>query len=524
MHTALLAFSAPNFDLLTFAPEIIITLTLVVVLLIDVMSDESSALAPSIASIGLLGALVPIAIMALTGHEANVFANSPAASGSYMVDNYALVLKALFLLSAYLVVLLSLNYIGEGDYWEGEYYQLLLASVLGMMVMASARDLISMFVALELLSIPAYMLAAWRKRDLKSDEAGMKYYLMGVFASAVMLYGMSLLYGLTGETVLAKIAVQIGQPQHSTAVITLAIVFVLVGFGFKVSAVPFHQWAPDTYEGAPTPVTAFLAVSSKAAGFVALMTLLVVCFPYRSDVYRPMVLALSAITMLVGNLIALRQSNVVRMLAYSGIAQAGYMLAPLAVIGEPGVGDTALHAIITYLVIYAVMNLGAFAVVIAVARKTRSAEVESFGGLFGYAPGLTVAMTMFLFSLAGIPPLGGWYAKFGIFSSLVSAGTATGYGLAIFVGINSVIALFYYARVAKTMWMDPAPDGDVSPIKVPVSLRAAVLITAVATIAIGVYPGLVTHFSTSTCLAPVATTECTPVSGAGSAAPVPTPR
>lgn len=505
--TALFAFTPPNFDFHAFAPELILVAALAIAILVDAFVDDAGALVSSIATAGLLGALIPLVTMAWSDHPADVFGN-----GAYMVDNYALVLKGLFLLSGYLVVLLSMNYIGEGDYWESEYYQLILASVLGMTIMASARDLISMFIALETLSIPAYMLAAWRKRDLKSDEAGMKYYLMGVFASAVMLYGMSLLFGLTGSTVLSEIASAIGQPQHSTPVITLAVIFVIVGFAFKVSAVPFHQWAPDTYEGAPTPVTAFLAVASKTAGFVALITLLFVCFRYRSDVFGPMMWVLAAVTMLVGNLIALRQSNIVRMLAYSGIAQAGYMLAPLAVLGangslSGGVSANVLRSIITYLIIYMVMNLGAFGVVIAVARKTRSGEIDSFGGLFNYAPGLTVAMTIFLFSLAGIPPLGGWFGKFGIFAALVSAGNAYGYSLAILVGVNSVIALFYYARVAKTMWMDPVPDGDMTPIKVPVSLRAALIITSVATLAIGVYPGVVTHFSDSTCLS-TAPTEC----------------
>jgi NADH-quinone oxidoreductase subunit N len=216
---------------------------------------------------------------------------------------------------------------------------------------------------------------------------------------------------------------------------------------------------------------------------------------------------LAALTMVVGNLIALRQNNLVRMLAYSGIAQAGYMLAPLAVIGDPNVAGNALSATVAYLIIYMVMNLGAFGVVIAVARKTRSAEIESYGGLFGYAPGLAFAMTIFLFSLAGIPPLGGWFAKYGIFQALVSAGNARGYSLALLVGVNSVIALFYYARVAKTMWMDPAPDGDVAPIRVPLALRTVVVLTAVVTLVIGVYPGVVTHFSGSTCLSS-ASAEC----------------
>jgi NADH-quinone oxidoreductase subunit N len=311
-----------------------------------------------------------------------------------------------------MVILLSTNYIAEGDYHEGEYYFLLISSLLGMLVMTSARDLVSIFVALELLSIPAYLLAGWRKRALTGNEAGMKYYLMGVFASAIMLYGMSLLFGASGSTLLADINGSIALPD-STPFITLAVVLVVIGFAFKVSAVPFHTWAPDTYEGAPTPITAFLAVLSKTAGFVALLQLILIAFSSRSDVIEPLMWVLSAITMTVGNLIALRQTNIVRMLAYSGVAQAGFMLAPLAVVGSNPEG--AGEAVITYLLIYAAMNLGAFAVVLAVARKTRSAEISTWGGLFEYAPGLTVLMTLFLFSLAGIPPLGGWLAKFVVF-------------------------------------------------------------------------------------------------------------
>ena len=395
-----------------------------------------------------------------------------------------------------MVVLLSTNYIAEGDYWEGEYYQLILCSVLGMMVMASARDLVTIFVALELLSIPAYMLAAWRKRDLRGNEAGLKYYLMGVFASAVMLYGMSLLYGFSGSTKLVDIREFIIAMPEPRPFVTLGIVFIIVGFAFKISAVPFHTWAPDTYEGAPTPVTSFLAVASKAAGFVALLILIFVGFygANGSDVWEPLFYILSVASMFVGNLIALRQTNIVRMLAYSGIAQAGYMMAPLAVAGTSiGAGETALRSILIYLVIYAAMNLGVFAVVIAVARKTRSADISSFAGLFRYAPGLAATMVIFLFSLAGIPPLAGWFAKFVIFQSLVSADTTGGYVLAVIVGVNSVIALFYYARIARMMFMEEPVDGDVTPIRVPFSLTAAMAITGVITVALGVFPYLVTR-------------------------------
>jgi NADH-quinone oxidoreductase subunit N len=360
-----------------------------------------------------------------------------------------------------------------------------------MSIMASSRDLISIFVALELLSIPAYMLAGWRKRDPKSNEAGVKYYLMGVFASAIMLYGMSLLYGLSGSTLLTDIGAAVSSPETSP-VLTLGVLFVLIGFAFKVSAVPFHTWAPDTYEGAPTPITAFLAVSSKAAGFVALVQLALVAFPGRDDVVEPFFWVLAALTMTVGNLIALRQTNIVRLLAYSGIAQAGYIMAPLAVMGSNP--DGALEAIVTYLLIYAATNLGAFAVVLAVARKTRSAEISTWGGLFEYAPGLTVLMSVFLFSLAGIPPLGGWLAKFVIFRSLVQPDlTVGGVTLAVVVGVNSVIALYYYANIAREMWMKPVPDGDRTLVRVPFSIGAALAMTAVVTVAFGV-SNLATRF------------------------------
>ena len=469
-------FTRPEIDYHTFAPEIVLTGAILLVLLVDLLKPEGdNPLLSTVAGLGLLGAMIPILTLATDGADRSLF------GGAYVVDNFSLVLKALFLLSAYLVVLMSTNYIAEGDYAEGEYYFLLLSSVLGMLIMASARDLITVFVALELLSIPAYMLAGWRKRDLMGNEAGVKYYLMGVFASAILLYGMSLLFGVAGDTRLAVIGEKIAGADGNVALVTLAIVFTVVGFAFKVSAVPFHTWAPDTYEGAPTPITAFLAVASKAAGFVALLQVVFVAFPGRTDVVEPLMWVLAALTMTIGNMIALRQTNVIRMLAYSGVAQAGFMLAPLAV-GS----DLSARAVVTYLVIYAAMNLGAFAVVIAIARKTRSAEIASFGGLFEYAPGLTVVMSLFLFSLAGIPPMGGWLAKFVVFRALADANTASGYVLGAFVAVNSVIALYYYANVAREMWMKPVPDDDRTPIVVPFAIQAAIGLAVVATIAFGV--------------------------------------
>ncbi len=482
-------YQSPTIDWHALAPEIVLSIGGCLLILLDAAKlDRAKPYMPALANLVLLGALIPVITLAVDGTTRVLF------DGSYVVDPMALLLKAMFLVSGYVVILLSTNYVAEGDYWESEYYSLLTTAILGMLVMASARDLLVIFVALELLSIPAYMLAAWRKGDEKSNEAGLKYYLMGVFASAVLLYGMSLAFGVGRSTRLDVIAANLDRlPDSGVPVVTLAILFVVIGFAFKVSAVPFHTWAPDTYEGAPTPVTAFLAVASKAAGFVALIQVVFYGFYVRPDVIEPLFFVLAVASMTVGNLIALRQTNVVRMLAYSGIAQAGFMLAPFVVIEQNR--EAALSAIVTYLIIYAAMNLGAFAVIIAVARKTRSGEISSMGGLFNYMPGMTVAMTIFLASLAGIPPLGGWYAKFSVWSALVGADTGLGYAMAVVMAVNTVIAAYYYLNVAKTMWFDPVPDGDVTPVKVPAGLTGAIVLAGVATIVLGVFPGLVTDIS-----------------------------
>jgi NADH-quinone oxidoreductase subunit N len=476
-------FVRPEIDWHALAPELVLTGVICLILVVDLFLPEGrKAILPSLAGLGLLGAMIPILTLAVDGTDRSMF------GGAYVVDNFALVLKALFLVAGYVVVLLSTNYIAEGDYAEGEYYFLLLCSILGMTVIASGRDLVSIFVALELLSIPAYLLAGWRKTDVKGNEAGAKYYLMGVFATGVLLYGMSLLYGLAGSTLLTDIGSAVALSSADTVpVVTMAIVFCVVGFAFKVSAVPFHTWAPDTYEGAPTPITAFLSVLSKAAGFVALAELILIAFPERGDVFGPFLVVLSMITMTVGNVVALRQTNIVRMLAYSGVSQAGFIMAPLAVAGEISTG-AALEAVVTYLLIYGAMNLGAFAVVMAIARKTGSGEIRSFAGTFEYAPGLTALMSIFLFSLAGIPPLAGWLAKFSAFKAVVDADTWWAYTLAAVMAVNSVIALAYYAGVARQMWMEPAPDGDRSAVRVPVSIGAALAITALITLAFGVLP------------------------------------
>ena len=489
LATVAAPWTAPTIDYHALAPEIVLAVGLTVVLLVDLFTTERNKwLLSVLTGFSLLGAIVPVLTLAV--HDNSV---RSMFDGRYVVDEFSLVVKALFLLAGYVIVLLSSSHIEEGDYWRGEYWFLLLSSLLGMVMMASARDLVSVFVALEFLSIPAYMLAAWRKRDLKSNEAGVKYFLLGVFASAVMLYGMSLLYGVANSTLLVDIGKSIDLDGTFGAVQALAIVFVVVGFAFKVSAVPFHTWAPDTYEGAPTPVTAFLSVASKAAGFVALVVLVLTAFPEGRDVWQPFIWGLSALTMTVGNVFALRQTNFVRMIAYSSVSQGGFILMPLAVAGGAA-GEAALRAVVVYLIVYAATNLGMFAVILAVSRKTRSGEISSLGGLFSYAPALGVLLTIFLASLAGIPPLGGWIGKFAAFQALLTDASPWAYVLAIIGAVNSVIAFGYYGNIMREVWMRPVPDGDTNRIVTPSSLQIALGITAVATLVFGILPGIVLRF------------------------------
>jgi NADH-quinone oxidoreductase subunit N len=418
-------------------------------------------------------------------------------AGAYVVDHYALALKAFFIVATYITVLLSVDYVNEGDYYEGEFYFLLLVATFGMSIMASSRDLITLFVALETISIPTFVLAAFRKHDRASNEAGVKYYLIGVLSSALMLYGFSLIYGVTGATKLSDIAAYMSQ--HGTVpLVAVAMFLSLVGFAFKVSAVPFHFWAPDTYEGAPTPVTAFLSVASKAGGFVALINIVYFGFflpnGRAADSWWPVLWVLAALSMTLGNLTALRQTNIVRMLAYSSVAQGGFMLVPFAAAGiagadgHPAKAAAAMSAVVIYLLIYGAMNLGAFAVVIAVARRTRTAEISSYDGLFQTAPTLAVVMAIFLASLAGIPIFAGWFAKFVMFRAIIDAGTGWAVALGVIAAVNSVIAFFYYARPIRAMiFHEPASD-DRTPLVIPQPLQAALVLTVAIVILVGIYP------------------------------------
>ena len=475
LHSVLAAATewvSPQVDYHALAPEIVLAAGLCVVLLADLFLDESRKwIISSLTGFTLLGAMLPVLTLGLS--EVSV---RSMFDGRYVVDEFSIVTKAMFLIAGYVVVLLSTKHVEEDEYWRGEYWFLLLTSILGMVMMTSSRDLVSIFVALEFLSIPAYMLAAWRKRDIKSNEAGMKYFLLGVFASAVTLYGMSLLFGAANSTLLVDLGKSITATGGFSALHALGVVFVIVGFAFKVSAVPFHSWAPDTYEGAPSPITAFLSVASKAAGFVALVTLIFVAFPQASDVWQPFIWVLSALTMTVGNVIALRQTNIVRMMAYSSIAQAGFMLFAVFAFNA-----TSWQGLILYSAAYTLASFGVFAVMV----KLNDYSYEGFNGLARKEPVLALTATISLLSLAGIPLTGGFFAKYMVLSAAMEQGKMI--GLVVFAVLMAAVSAWYYFRVIMSMYFragEPVLAEEASATE-----RILLVLNAIAILALGILPG-----------------------------------
>ena len=473
------------------APEIALTVTALIVLAADLaLRGDAKQLVNPIATIGTLGAIG--FTIYLWGDRRTTFGDS------FVVNDYAVVFKLLFLGSLLAILGISWRFFAEGRYFQGEYYFLLLTAFVGMLIMPSARDLLLLFIALETVSVPAFIMAGLRKRDLYSSEAALKFFLIGVLSVAMMLFGMSMVYGFAGTTSLAGIADAIAAYPEQVPLLLGSVMLVIVGFGFKISAVPFHFWAPDTYAGSPMPVAAMLAVASKAAGFAGLIAVTFIAFEPVADVWAPVLGVLAILTMTTGNLIALQQRDLIRLLAYSSVAQAGYMLVPfgLARSGPDGmaVNDAALQAVLFYLIAYAVMNIGAFGVAVAVNRKTGMRSLADYAGLGSKSPMLALAMSAFLFSLGGAPPTVGLWAKLYILRAVAVDFTVFGVILASFLVVNSVIAFFYYLRVIRTMWMDEARAG--APVLQPgLNLSAVVMALAVGTVVLGLIPGVVATFT-----------------------------
>ncbi len=485
-----------SLDYHALAPELILAVTVIATLVVDIVTRRKYLVA-ILAILGLFAAFVPVLTLGFCGSLD--FCSDAGArvmfEGSYVVDTYALVMSGVFIFAGFVVLLLSIGFLESDRYYEGEFYFLVVASVLGGVVMASSRDFISLIVALELVSGPAFMLSGWRKADPRSNEAALKFFVTGVIALALTLFGVSLLYGLTGTQQFDELAVAAGGVAD-VPLFRLGVLFVILGLGFKVSAVPFHFWTPDTYQGAPAPVTAWLSVGSKGAGFVALLTVCYLALPTVTDIWGPMLWVVAALSMTIGNVVAIKQTNVIRLLGYSSIAQAGFMLAPFGAAAASGVSDLSgpFAATITYFVIYAVMNLGAFAAVIIVGSRLGSYELEDWGGLYRYATGLALALAVFFMSLAGVPPLGGWFAKFAMFQATIGVGDWWGYSIAIIAALNAVIAFVYYGKVMRVIFFDPVPDGvdiaDLEGREVPGPIGFAMGLTAVGVIVIGILPGI----------------------------------
>jgi NADH-quinone oxidoreductase subunit N len=465
-------------------PALILSGTILVVLVTDLFLPQRHKSASMwVALLGVLATLV--AVLSLIGQgDRSTF------GGSYVVDAFTIVFQTFFMGAAAVVLLISYRYFREGGFYQGEYYFLLLTSFLGCLLMPASRDLLMLFLALELVSAPGFLMAALRKSDIKGNEGGLKFFLIGVLSTAVMLYGMSLIYGLTGSLHLGQIAD--GLQRLSGAQATLgnaAILFVSVGFAFKVSAVPFQFWAPDTYEGAPVPVAAFLGVASNTAGFAGLLQLMFVAFVHEYTFWVPEFAALSLITMTLGNLVALQQRQVVRLLSYSGIAQAGYILLPFALVSaDPAINHSAFQAAVTYLLIYGIMNIGAFAVTTAVSARHPGLQIEDFRGLARTAPLLATAMTVFMVSLAGVPPTGGFWAKLLIFQAGIQRG-GIGTILAVAMVINSVISVGYYFLIPRAMIFEEPEDE--TRFRSPVLVTAVVAVAMVAIIVIFVVPNAI---------------------------------
>lgn len=428
-------------DFITILPAAFLTLWVCLLLLADLFIKQKGVTV-ALAAIGLAVSLG--LTLAQIGRSASAF------NGMLVLDGFSIFVQALLLISGLLGIALAYGYARRMEIEQGEYYSLLLFSLIGMMLMAQAADLIVVFLALEMLSIPLYVLAAFARPRVDSEEAGLKYFLLGAFAGGFVLYGTALVYGATGTTSLSGIVAAVSGGT-SGLLLTIGAALILVGLGFKVAAVPFHMWTPDVYQGAPTAVTAFMAAGAKIAGFAALLRLFALAFPTLSADLSPVLWVLSALTMFGGNLIAISQTNIKRMLAYSSIAHAGYILMAFVPFGDPEVMPVSIAAGLFYLVAYTLTNFGTWGVVIALEKaEGKGLQINDYAGLGRKYPALAAAMTIFMLSLTGMPPTLGLVGKFYLFRAVLQGGYT---GLAIIGVITSLISAYYYLRVVVMMYM-----------------------------------------------------------------------
>ncbi|HEY8418781.1 MAG TPA: NADH-quinone oxidoreductase subunit N [Limnochordales bacterium] len=465
-------------------PEIILAVAGVIVLTAG-LATRGARVPGVLALLGIVAAGVAL-YTRVWGTTAEIW------SRTVMVDGFANLFKAIFLVVAALTVLLSMDYVARNGIQAGEFYILILLATVGMMFMAGSLNLLTIYLGLECLSLASYSLAGMLRRNPKSTEASLKYILIGAISSGIVLFGMSLLFGVAGSLHLQDIAAALRANSAMAPVLVAGMMFLIAGFGVKMAAVPFHMWAPDVYHGSPAPVAAFLITASEAAAFAAALRVFLVGLPALQAEWTTVFIVLAVISMTVGNITAILQTNMRRMLAYSAVAQAGYIMVGLAV-----ASDRAVSAMIYYLIAYAFMTIGAFAVVILLGRRHPTEEIRDFRGLSQRAPLFALALTIFLLSLIGIPPTAGFFGKFYLIQAAVAADLTW---LAVVMMINSIISIPYYWGVVRTMYLTEAEDKE--PLPAPAGLRWAAVIGLAGTLVLGLFPDTVVQIVSAVQVAP----------------------
>jgi len=466
-----------NYQLLV--PQIFLFLWAIFVFILDLARKEKKH---NLAYVALLGIVITV-VLVLTSQKGELF------GGMFQADSFSAFFNLIFLLTGFLTIAASVEFTRRLPSNKGEYFGLILLSMVGMMFLASAGELLTLYVSLELTTIPLYVLAAYHKDELKSSEAGLKYLILGGISSALLLYGISLIYGLTGTTFLTEVKTTLIVRFLSTGEIgpalVLGLIFMIAGFGFKLALVPFHMWVPDVYEGAPTPITAFLSVASKAAGIAAFLRVFFESFLIFKVDWVLLMAVLASLAMIIGNIIALLQTNIKRMLAYSSIAQIGYILLGVVAASSRGVASVAF-----YTFVYLFANMGAFITAIAFSHNTGSDEIKDYAGLSRRSPALAAMMAVFMLSLVGIPPLAGFLGKYYLFSAAIEQRYIW---LVVIAILTSVISLYYYLGVVRQMYFQASTEEN--PIATGAALKTALIICVIGVLLFGIYPNIFLDFA-----------------------------
>ncbi len=463
-------------------PEIILACFAFLVLLLQSVND--ARFKAGYGYLSLVGVLAAVVFVASEPSSFAARAVEYSFSGMWVVDNFSRFFKLIFLLGTGLTILISMKYLDTERMNHGEYFVLVLFATVGMMIMASGAELITIFLGLELMSVSLYVLAGYTRTRTMSNESSLKYYVLGSSAAAFLLYGIAFIYGSTGTTEIRAISRAMASSGFQSATLIMGMGLLVIGFGFKAALVPFHMWTPDVYEGAPAPVTAFMSAGPKAAAFAAFLRIFLEALPSLQVEWVAVIWIMAALTMTVGNVIALVQDNIKRMLAYSSIAHAGYLLVAFLAAGELGV-----TSILYYTLAYTFMNIGAFALITVLGGKGEErVSVQDYRGLGYRYPIAAIAMSLFLFSLAGIPPTGGFMGKFYIFSAAIKEGYV---GLAIIGVLNSVVSVYYYLRVTVAMYMEEGSadqEGEMPALAFSPTLILAIFISAYGVLSLGLFP------------------------------------